>query len=74
MQHSATDLMITPVPELIADISTILPLLPGNLIASGTIGGVGGKRNPQLPLNPGDVMEVEIGSICILRDTAEAEA
>ena len=46
VQHTTTDLMITPVPELIAYISTILPLLPGDVIVSGTCGGVGWKAQP----------------------------
>jgi 2-keto-4-pentenoate hydratase/2-oxohepta-3-ene-1,7-dioic acid hydratase in catechol pathway len=74
LQCGATDLMIMPVPKLIAYISTILPLLPGDLIASGTAGGVGAKRNPPFWLKPGDVAEVEIGCIGILRNTVEAEA
>ena len=48
VQHTTTDLMITPVPELIAYISTIVPLLAGDVIVSGTCGGVGWKRNPPL--------------------------
>jgi Fumarylacetoacetate (FAA) hydrolase family len=39
--------MITPVPELIAYISTICPLAPGDVIATGTPGGVGLKRTPR---------------------------
>lgn len=74
LRRGATDLMMTPVPKLIADISTILPLLPGDVIVSGTLGGVGGKRNPPFWLNPGDVTEVEIGCIGILRNRVEAEA
>jgi 2-keto-4-pentenoate hydratase/2-oxohepta-3-ene-1,7-dioic acid hydratase in catechol pathway len=74
VQHSTTDLMITPVPELIAYISAILPLLPGDVIVTGTPGGVGAKRNPPLWLKPGDVVEVAIGGIGVLRNPVEAEA
>jgi 2-keto-4-pentenoate hydratase/2-oxohepta-3-ene-1,7-dioic acid hydratase in catechol pathway len=74
VQRTTTDLMITPVPELIAYISTVLPLLPGDVIVSGTPGGVGAKRNPPLWLKPGDVTEVEIGGIGVLRNPVEAEA
>jgi 2-keto-4-pentenoate hydratase/2-oxohepta-3-ene-1,7-dioic acid hydratase in catechol pathway len=74
LQCGATDLMITPVPKLIAYISTMLPLLPGDLIVSGTAGGVGAKGNPPLWLKPGDVAEVEIGCISILRNRVETEA
>jgi 2-keto-4-pentenoate hydratase/2-oxohepta-3-ene-1,7-dioic acid hydratase in catechol pathway len=74
VQHTTTDLTITPVPEQIAYISTILPLLPGDVIVSGTPGGVGVKRNPQLFMRPGDVAEVEISGIGLLRNPVVAEA
>ena len=73
VQHSGTNLMITPVPQLIAYISTILPLLPGDVIVSGTPGGVGSKRTPPLFMRPGDVVEVEISSIGVLRNKVVAE-
>lgn len=68
VQHTTTDLMITPVPALIAYISTILPLLPGDVIVTGTPGGVGMKRTPPLFMQPGDVAEVEISGIGVLRN------
>ena len=74
LQRGATDLMITPVPALIAYISTILPLLPGDVIVSGTSGGMGVRRNPPSWLDPGDVMEGAMRCIGILRNTVEAEA
>lgn len=74
VQHTTTDLMITPVPELIAYISTILPLLPGDVIVSGTPGGVGMKRTPPLFMRPGDVAEVEISGVGVLRNPVVAEA
>jgi 2-keto-4-pentenoate hydratase/2-oxohepta-3-ene-1,7-dioic acid hydratase in catechol pathway len=74
VQHTTTDLMITPVPKVIAYISTVLPLLPGDVIVSGTPGGVGAKRNPPLWMKPGDVAEVEISGIGILRNPVEAES
>ena len=73
VQHSTTDLMITPVPEQIAYISTILPLLPGDVIVSGTPGGVGSKRKPPLWMKPGDIAEVEISRIGVLRNPVIAE-
>ena len=74
VQHTTTDLMITPVPELIAYISTILPLLAGDVIVSGTCGGVGWKRDPPLFMRPGDVAEVEISGVGVLRNPVVAEA
>ncbi|MBV8096892.1 MAG: fumarylacetoacetate hydrolase family protein [Acetobacteraceae bacterium] len=73
VQHTTTDLMITSVPEQIAYISTILPLLPGDVIVTGTPGGVGAKRNPPLFMRPGDVAEVEISGIGVLRNPVAAE-
>jgi 2-keto-4-pentenoate hydratase/2-oxohepta-3-ene-1,7-dioic acid hydratase in catechol pathway len=74
VQHTTTDLLITDVPSLIVYISTILPLLPGDVIVSGTPGGVGVKRKPPLFMKPGDVAEVEISSIGTLRNPVIAEA
>jgi 2-keto-4-pentenoate hydratase/2-oxohepta-3-ene-1,7-dioic acid hydratase in catechol pathway len=74
VQHTTTDIMITPVPEQIAYISTILPLLPGDVIVSGTPGGVGVKRRPPLFMRPGDVAEVEISGVGLLRNPVIAEA
>jgi 2-keto-4-pentenoate hydratase/2-oxohepta-3-ene-1,7-dioic acid hydratase in catechol pathway len=73
VQHSGTDKMITAVPQLIAYISTILPLLPGDVIVTGTPSGVGMKRTPPLWLKPGDTIEVEISEIGVLRNTIVAE-
>lgn len=73
VQHSTTALMITPVREQIAYISTILPLLPGDVIVSGTPGGVGSKRKPPLFMQPGDVAEIEISGVGILRNPVIAE-
>jgi 2-keto-4-pentenoate hydratase/2-oxohepta-3-ene-1,7-dioic acid hydratase in catechol pathway len=74
VQHTTTDLMITDVPHLIAYISTILPLTPGDVIVTGTPGGVGFKRTPPLWMKPGDTVEVEISSIGVLRNSVIAEA
>lgn len=74
VQDTTTDMLITPVPELIAYISTVLPLLPGDVIVSGTPGGVGSRRQPPLWMWPGDVVEVEISGIGVLRNTVVAES
>lgn len=73
VQHTTTDLLITPVPALIAYISTILPLLPGDVIVTGTPGGVGMKRTPPLFMQPGDIAEVEISGIGVLRNPVVQE-
>ena len=74
VQNTTTDLLITPVPELIAYISTICPLAPGDVIVTGTPGGVGAKRTPPLWMRPGDTVEVEISGIGALRNTVVAES
>jgi 2-keto-4-pentenoate hydratase/2-oxohepta-3-ene-1,7-dioic acid hydratase in catechol pathway len=74
VQHTSTALMITDVPHLMEYISTILPLTPGDVIVTGTPGGVGAKRTPPLWMKPGDTVEVEIGGIGVLRNGVTAEA
>lgn len=67
------DLAIT-IPEMIAYCSTVTRLLPGDIIATGTPGGVGRFREPRLYMKPGDVCEVEISGIGILRNGIVDEA
>jgi 2-keto-4-pentenoate hydratase/2-oxohepta-3-ene-1,7-dioic acid hydratase in catechol pathway len=73
MQHATTAQMIFPVDELVAYISSFTPLYPGDVIASGTPGGVGVRRDPQVFMRAGDVVEVEIASIGRLRQTMANE-
>mgnify|MGYP003320399092 FL=1 len=73
MQHATTDLLIFTVPVLINYISRFTRLEPGDVIVSGTPGGVGFKRDPQVFMKPGDVVEVEISKIGILKNPIEAE-
>ena len=65
--------MIFPIATIIAYISSFTPLQPGDVIASGTPGGVGAKRTPPLWMKPGDTVEVEIGPMGTLTNTIEAE-
>jgi 2-keto-4-pentenoate hydratase/2-oxohepta-3-ene-1,7-dioic acid hydratase in catechol pathway len=73
VQNTTIELMITAVPELIAYTSTICPLTPGDVIVTGTPGGVGLKRTPPLWMRPGDTVEVEIFGVGTLRNTVIAE-
>lgn len=68
MQSAIIDMMITSVPAQIAYISTFVPLEPGDVIVTGTPGGVGAKRKPPVFMKEGDVVEVEIGQIGTLRN------
>jgi 2-keto-4-pentenoate hydratase/2-oxohepta-3-ene-1,7-dioic acid hydratase in catechol pathway len=60
--------MIFDLPTLIEYCSSFNPLVPGDVIVTGTPGGVGVKRTPQLWMKPGDVVEVEIDGIGVLRN------
>ena len=73
VQHADVSMLITPLPRLINYISTILPLLPGDVIVSGTPGGVGARRKPPLWMKDGDVCEVDISGVGVLRNPIAAE-
>lgn len=74
MQESHTSRMSWGVRELIAYLSQITPLLPGDVIATGTPSGVGVARDPQVFLRPGDSVEVEIGGVGVLRNPVTQES
>lgn len=67
VQMARTSSMIFPVPELIARLSAVCPLLPGDLIFTGTPSGVGGARDPRTFLAPGDVVVSRIEGIGEIR-------
>jgi 2-keto-4-pentenoate hydratase/2-oxohepta-3-ene-1,7-dioic acid hydratase in catechol pathway len=73
MQTATVDMMITSIPRQIAYISTFTPLEPGDVIVTGTPGGVGSKRKPPIFMKQGDVVEVEIDQVGTLRNTVENE-
>ncbi|MGZ3486459.1 MAG: fumarylacetoacetate hydrolase family protein, partial [Isosphaeraceae bacterium] len=73
MQDSSTSQLIFGVDELIAYLSRIVTLEPGDLIFTGTPPGVGMARKPPVWLQPGDVVEVEIDRLGILRNSVIAE-
>jgi 2-keto-4-pentenoate hydratase/2-oxohepta-3-ene-1,7-dioic acid hydratase in catechol pathway len=58
---------------LIAYITTFTELVPGDVISTGTPAGVGSKRQPPVWLKAGDVFEVEISGIGVLRNTVVDE-
>ena len=66
VQSADTSLMLFPVRTLIAFISSLMTLEPGDVIATGTPAGVGFTREPPLVLKPGDRVEVEIDSVGVL--------
>lgn len=72
LQDSNTSKMIFRVPELIEFISASITLEAGDIIATGTPEGVGAFRTPPIFLKPGDVVEVEIQALGVLRNPVAA--
>lgn len=73
MQRGRTSDMLFPVPLLIEKLSAVLPLLPGDLIFTGTPAGVGMGRNPQRWLAPGDELTSHVEGIGEIRQRLTAE-
>jgi len=69
MQHATTEQMIFKIPKLIEYISTFTTLLPGDVIVTGTPGGVGARRTPPVWMKPGDKVEIEIDKVGVLENT-----
>ena len=67
-QDSTTDLLITGIPEIIAELSSGMTLLPGTIIATGTPSGVGMGFDPPKFLKSGDVVECAVEGIGTLRN------
>ncbi len=73
VQSATLDMMIYSPSWLISYISTFTPLSPGDVIVSGTPGGVGWVRKPPLWMKVGDVVEVEIDNVGLLKNPIVAE-
>jgi acylpyruvate hydrolase len=73
VQDGNTDDLIFDVATLIATLSEVLTLAPGDIIVSGTPAGVGVARKPQLWMKPGDVCEVSTTGLGSLRNEIVAE-
>ena len=73
MQRATTDDLVFDIPALIEYCSTFTELVPGDVIITGTTGGVGAYREPPVWMKPGDVVEVEIGGIGTLRNPVADE-
>ena len=73
MQNSSTRELIFGVDELIAYISQLVTLEPGDLIFTGTPPGVGMARKPPVFLKPGDACEVEIAGLGVLKNPVIAD-
>ncbi len=68
MQSASAAEMIFSLSELIAYISNLTPLNPGDIIATGSPDGTGGSRNPSVFLKPGDCVEVSVDRIGTLKN------
>jgi 2,4-diketo-3-deoxy-L-fuconate hydrolase len=67
LQQGRTSDLIFSVPQLVAHLSSVCPLLPGDLIFTGTPSGVGAARNPPMFLKPGDLLVSWVEGIGTLR-------
>lgn len=74
LQESRTSSLIFGIPDLIAYASTVVTLEPGDLILTGTPAGVGVFREPKISIAPGDVVEVEVEGIGVLRNEIHSGA
>jgi 2-keto-4-pentenoate hydratase/2-oxohepta-3-ene-1,7-dioic acid hydratase in catechol pathway len=73
MQQATTAMMIFTIPRLIEYVSTFTTLAPGDVIVSGTPGGVGARRQPPVWMKKGDLVEIEVSKIGVLRNRVEKE-
>ncbi len=69
MQEATTADLIFPVAELLAHLSTLMTLVPGDIVSTGTPAGVGGAREPRVWLRPGDEVVVSSPELGELRTT-----
>jgi len=72
VQDGTTEDLIFSVPELVAHLSAVVPLLPGDVVFTGTPAGVGGTRTPPRFLRDGDVVETTVDGIGRLRQLCVA--
>ena len=68
MQHATTDDLLFSIPQLIHYLTTVTELVPGDVIVSGTTGGVGCYRDPPVFMKDGDSIEIELDKIGVLRN------
>ncbi len=73
LQKSNTNQLVYNVPQLVAFCSQVFSLEPGDVVATGTPGGLAKDRNPPTYMNPGDIMETEIEKLGTLRNPITQE-
>jgi len=74
MQRATTDQMIHSIARQIAYLSSVAPLEPGDVIVTGTPGGVGSRRTPPVWMKAGDTVEIEVDRVGVLRNPVEDDA
>lgn len=74
MQQGSVADLVFDIPTLIEYCSTFTELQPGDIIATGTPGGVGAARTPPVWLRDGDLVEVDISGIGVLRNPVQDES
>ena len=73
LQDSSTSQLIFSVPQLLADISQVMTLQPGDIVSTGTPPGVGAARRPPRWLKPGETVNMEIEGLGVLSNPVVAE-
>ncbi len=73
-QDDTSDRMVFPMPYLVHYLSTFCTLEPGDVILTGTPSGAGARLDPPRYLQPGDVVEVEVTRVGLLRNTVVDDA
>ena len=73
VQEASLSLLIFDIPKLVSTISEFATLEPGDLILTGTPGGVGYRREPKLLLDDGDVVAVEVEAVGRIENVVRAE-
>ncbi|MDP7101386.1 MAG: fumarylacetoacetate hydrolase family protein [Rhodospirillales bacterium] len=74
VQHTSIAAMDHKIDKQIEYLSTVATLRPGDVISTGTPGGVGARREPPLWMKPGDTVSVEITGIGIIENKIEQES
>ena len=73
LQDSSTAQLVFAVPRLVAELSAVMTLEPGDIVATGTPAGVGTSRTPKRWIRPGERVRVEIDGLGALENPAVAE-
>ena len=74
LQDSNTSQLIFSIPKLVADISEVMTLEPGDIVSTGTPPGVGAARKPQRFLRAGETVNIEIERLGVLSNPIVAES